>query len=54
MFSSTTRRRLTRLVWAMAIGLMIIIGYDAVSLLFDGADLVRYIRGDRAEIVKGL
>ena len=39
---------------AFGIWVRIIIGYDAVSLLFDGADLVRYIRGDRAEIVKGL
>ena len=39
---------------AFGIWLQVLMGYAAVSLLFDGADLVRYIRGDRAEIVKGL
>ncbi len=32
----------------------ILIGLNAISLVIDGIDVVRYIAGDRAETVKGL
>ncbi len=34
--------------------LRILIGLNAISLVIDGIDVVRYIAGDRAETVKGL
>ena len=49
----------TRLGWFPAddlfgIWIRVLIGVNAISLVIDGVDVVRYIAGDRAETVKGL
>ncbi len=36
------------------IWIRVLIGVNAISLVIDGVDVVRYIAGDRAETVKGL
>jgi hypothetical protein len=39
---------------AFGLWLRAIIAVDAISLVFDGVDVVRFLRGDRAETVSGL